>query len=79
MNTFYECMYQNHFNPFLFSVVHTGNREFSCPHCTQRFGRKVEMSENLKILHTNKIMVIIVLLIHSLIYYDYGDKELKVQ
>ena len=64
---------------FLFSVVHTGNREFSCPHCTQRFGRKVEMSENLKMLHTNKIMVIKVLLILFLIYYDYGDKEPKVQ
>ena len=23
------------------SVVHTGNREFCCPHCSQRFGRKV--------------------------------------
>lgn len=64
---------------FLFSVVHTGNREFSCPHCTQRFGRKVEMSENLKMLHTNKIMDIKVLSIHSLIYYDYGDKDLKIQ
>ena len=25
------------------SVVHTGNREFCCPHCSQRFGRKVRM------------------------------------
>ena len=25
------------------SVVHTGNREFCCPHCSQRFGRKVRL------------------------------------
>lgn len=25
------------------SVVHTGNREFCCPHCSQRFGRKVRI------------------------------------
>merc|ERR550534_2597539 len=36
-----------------FSVVHTGNREFSCPHCTQRFGRKDHMTRHAKKTHAN--------------------------
>jgi hypothetical protein len=35
----------------LFSVVHTGNREFCCPHCTQRFGRKDHMTRHAKKTH----------------------------
>jgi len=35
------------------SVVHTGNREFSCPHCTQRFGRKDHMTRHAKKTHAN--------------------------
>ena len=38
---------------FLFSVVHTGNREFSCPHCTQRFGRKDHMTRHAKKTHAS--------------------------
>jgi hypothetical protein len=33
------------------SVVHTGNREFSCPHCSQRFGRKDHMTRHAKKTH----------------------------
>jgi len=33
------------------SVVHTGNREFGCPHCTQRFGRKDHMTLHAKKTH----------------------------
>ena len=32
--TFYDMIESN---SYFSSVVHTGNREFSCPHCTQRF------------------------------------------
>jgi len=35
------------------SVVHTGNREFSCPHCTQRFGRKDHMTRHAKKTHAS--------------------------
>lgn len=35
----------------VFSVVHTGNREFSCPHCSQRFGRKDHMTRHAKKTH----------------------------
>ena len=37
----------------MFSVVHTGNREFSCPHCTQRFGRKDHMTRHAKKTHAS--------------------------
>ena len=37
--------------PFTFSVVHTGNREFSCPYCAQRFGRKDHMTRHAKKTH----------------------------
>lgn len=33
------------------SVVHTGNREFSCPYCSQRFGRKDHMTRHAKKTH----------------------------
>ena len=36
---------------YIFSVVHTGNREFSCPHCSQRFGRKDHMTRHAKKTH----------------------------
>lgn len=36
---------------YFFSVVHTGNREFSCPHCSQRFGRKDHMTRHAKKTH----------------------------
>ena len=35
------------------SVVHTGNREFCCPHCTQRFGRKDHMTRHAKKTHAS--------------------------
>ena len=31
--------------------MHTGNREFSCPHCSQRFGRKDHMTRHAKKTH----------------------------
>ena len=34
-------------------MVHTGNREFSCPHCTQRFGRKDHMTRHAKKTHAS--------------------------
>ena len=33
--------------------MHTGNREFSCPHCTQRFGRKDHMTRHAKKTHAS--------------------------
>ena len=36
---------------FIFSVVHTGQREFACHHCSARFGRKDHMTRHAKKTH----------------------------